>query len=63
MAVSVSSGVAQMASAFPALLEHRVGDRGDAASSLIMVVNLRGVRESGAVFAVPSYFFIAHDVP
>ncbi len=58
VAVSVSSGVAQIASAFPFFLEHRVG-LAVTCVILIMVVNLRGVRESGAVFAVPSYFFIA----
>jgi amino acid transporter len=58
VAVSVSSGVAQLASAFPPLLEHRVA----VAVTLvlvIMIVNLRGVKESGVIFAVPSYFFIA----
>jgi amino acid transporter len=57
VAVSVSAGVAQMASAFPALLEHRVA----VAITLvivIMVVNLRGVKESGTIVAFPSYFFI-----
>ena len=57
VAVSVSSGVAQVASAFPAFLNHRVA-LGVACVVFIMVVNLRGVRESGAVFAVPSYFFL-----
>jgi amino acid transporter len=57
VAVSVSSGVAQVASAFPAFLHHRVA-LGVACVVFIMVVNLRGVRESGAVFAVPSYFFL-----
>jgi amino acid transporter len=57
VAVSVSSGVAQVASAFPAFLTHRVA-LGVACVIFIMVVNLRGVRESGAVFAVPSYFFL-----
>jgi amino acid transporter len=61
VAVSVSSGVAQLGSAFPALLEHRVA----VAVTLvfvIMVVNLRGVKESGVIFAVPSYFFIGSMV-
>jgi amino acid transporter len=58
VAVSVSSGVAQIASAFPIFLGHRVG-LAVVCVVLIMVVNLRGVRESGAVFAVPTYFFIA----
>src|SRR5262245_15232526 len=57
VAVSVSSGVAQMASAFPALLPYRsylaVG-----LVLLVMLINLRGVRESGLVFAIPTYFFL-----
>ncbi len=57
VAVSVSSGVAQLASAFPALHAHRV-----AVAVLfvlvVMLINLRGVKEAGAVFALPSYFFI-----
>jgi amino acid transporter len=57
VAVSVSSGVAQIASAFPWVLGHRVG-LAVTFVVLIMIVNLRGVRESGAVFAVPTYFFI-----
>jgi amino acid transporter len=58
VAVSISSGVAQVTSAFPALYQYRV----EIAVGLIlfmMVVNLRGVRESGAAFAIPSYFFLA----
>ena len=58
VAVSVSSGVAQLTSAFPVLFEHRV-ELAIAFVGLIMIVNLRGVRESGAVFAVPTYFFLA----
>src|SRR5437667_3194969 len=52
VSVSVSSGVAQITSAYPALYEHRVA----MAVSLVlfvMVINLRGVKESGIVFAVP----------
>jgi len=58
VSVSVSSGVAQITSAYPALYEHRVA----MAVSLVlfvMVINLRGVKESGIVFAVPTYFFLA----
>jgi amino acid transporter len=54
----VSSGVAQIVSAVPALYDYRVW----LAIGLIffvMLINLRGVKESGAFFAVPSYFFIA----
>ena len=57
VAVSVSSGVAQLASAFPKLHSHRVG-LAVVFVILIMTVNLRGVREAGAIFAIPSYFFI-----
>ena len=57
VAVSVSSGVAQIASAYPAIFEHRVA-LAVTLVLLIMFVNLRGVRESGTFFAIPSYFFI-----
>ena len=57
VAVSVSSGVAQMTSAFPALFEHRVL-LAVAFVALAMIINLRGVKESGIVFAVPTYFFV-----
>lgn len=61
VAVSVSSGVAQIASAFPQLFPHRVA-LAVGLVVLIMIINLRGVRESGAIFAVPTYFFIASMV-
>lgn len=57
VAVSVSSGVAQIASAFPVLLHHRVG-LAVCFVFLIAIINLRGVKESGALFAIPSYFFV-----
>ncbi len=57
VAVSVSSGVAQLVSAYPALSSYRVL-LAVAMVLLIMLVNLRGVRESGAAFAIPSYFFL-----
>lgn len=57
VAVSVSSGTAQLASAFPVLLPYRA-PLAVALVSLIMLINLRGVRESGAIFAVPTYFFL-----
>jgi amino acid transporter len=58
VAVSVSSGVAQMTSAFPVLFEHRVA-LAVSLVFLVMLINLRGVREAGTVFAVPTYFFLA----
>jgi amino acid transporter len=57
VAVSISSGVAQIVSAFPELFPYRVV-LSVAAVMFIMVVNLRGVRESGSAFAAPTYFFI-----
>ena len=57
VAVSVSSGVAQIISAFPPLFPYRV-PLSVGLVFLIMIVNLRGVRESGAIFAAPTYFFI-----
>ncbi|HEV2346777.1 MAG TPA: amino acid permease [Actinocrinis sp.] len=58
VAVSVSSGVANLASAFPSLNSHLVLIS-VAVIALITLMNLRGVRESGAAFAIPTYFFIA----
>jgi amino acid transporter len=57
VAVSISAGTAQITSAFPSLLPFRV----EIALFVILVmtiVNLRGVRESGTIFAVPTYFFL-----
>ena len=58
VAVSVSSGIAQVTSAFPALYEHRVL-LSVSCVLLVMLINLRGVKESGAVFAIPTYVFVA----
>ncbi|MFH1185781.1 MAG: APC family permease, partial [Chloroflexota bacterium] len=57
VSVSVSSGIAQIVSAYPHLFEYRVW-LAVAAVLFIMLINLRGVRESGTAFAVPAYFFI-----
>ncbi len=57
VAVSVSSGVAQIVSAFPALFDTRVWIAVGLVA-FIMVVNLRGVKESGMAFAVPTYLFL-----
>ncbi len=58
VAVSISAGVAQITSAFPELLQYRVHI---AVGVIIMmtIVNLRGVKESGRIFAAPTYFFLA----
>jgi amino acid transporter len=57
VAVSISSGVAQLTSAFPTLETYKV-IIAIAFVLLIMMVNLRGVKESGITFAVPTYFFL-----
>ena len=57
VAVSVAAGIAALTSAFPDLLAHREA-LCVAAILLVTVVNLRGVRESGQFFAVPTYIFI-----
>jgi amino acid transporter len=57
VAVSVSSGVAQVISAYPSLFDYRV-EISVVFVLFIMIVNLRGVKESGAAFAIPSYFFL-----
>jgi amino acid transporter len=57
VAVSVAAGVAAITSAFPALFPYRV-TLGVACIAVIAFGNLRGVRESGRIFAVPTYLFI-----
>lgn len=57
VSVSVSSGVAQIVSAYPDLFPYRVGIAVTAVL-LIMLINLRGVKESGTAFAIPTYFFV-----
>lgn len=61
VAVSISSGVAQITSAFPELYDFRVV----IALGLVAfmtVVNLRGVKESGQAFAIPTYFFLGMTI-
>ena len=57
VAVSVSSGVQALYSAFPALQPVAVPLIA-LSILLVMVVNLRGLRESGTLFASPTYIFI-----
>jgi len=57
VSVSISSGVAQIVSAFPQLYEYRVA-LCIVFVALITIINLRGLREAGTAFAIPSYFFI-----
>jgi len=57
VSVSIASGVAQIISAYPDLYQYRVVIA-VACVLFIMLINLRGVKESGKAFAVPTYFFI-----
>ncbi|MEJ7837463.1 MAG: APC family permease [Thermomicrobiales bacterium] len=57
VAVSISSAVAAMVSAVPELHDHLVLT-GICLVILVTVLNLRGIRESGSIFAVPTYLFL-----
>ena len=57
VAVSTTSAVEQVISAAPGLDDWRV-EIGVVAVLLIMVGNLRGLRESGNIFALPTYLFV-----
>ncbi|MCC7452150.1 MAG: APC family permease [Anaerolineae bacterium] len=58
VAVSISNGVAQITSGVRALAEHRV-EIALLVIIFITIINLRGVKESGRIFAIPTYFFLA----
>ncbi len=58
VSVSIASGVEQIVSAFPNLHPYQV-EIGVGMIIMMMLVNLRGVKESGRAFAGPTYFFIA----
>ena len=58
VAVSVSAGIAALTSAFPALYENRVW-LAVAAVAIMAWGNLRGLRESGSLFAAPAYVYLA----
>jgi amino acid transporter len=57
VAVSVSSGTAQITSAYPSLFPYRV-HLSVGLVLFVMLINLRGVKESGTAFAIPTYFFL-----
>ena len=58
VSVSVTAGSIAVASAFPGLAEHRVA-LAVSFIALVTLANLRGVREAGTLFAVPTYGFAA----
>ena len=57
VAVSVSAGVAAITSAFPELSRYRVG-MCLGFIALMTVANLRGMKESGTIFAPPTYIYV-----
>lgn len=57
VAVSVAAGVDNIISALPALNDHRVLIA-VAFVAALTAINLRGVRESGLTFAIPTYLFV-----
>jgi amino acid transporter len=57
VAVSVAAGIAAVTSAFPALYGFRVW-LCVLAVTIVAIANLRGLRESGALFAAPTYLFV-----
>src|SRR5262245_16939885 len=58
VSVSISAGVLAITSAFPALDVYRV-ELCLAFLAILTIGNLRGIRESGQIFAVATYFFVA----
>lgn len=58
VAVSISSGTDNLISAFPQLADYRV-EIAIGFLLLIFGINLRGIRESGVSFAIPTYIFIS----
>src|SRR5437867_1836029 len=57
VAVSIAAGVAALTSAFPAWHVNRI-EMTLGFVVLLMFGNLRGIRESGRIFSIPTYFFI-----
>jgi amino acid transporter len=58
VAVSVAAGVLAITSAYPELAPWKV-QLGIALIVLITLINLRGIRESGTIFMLPTYAFLA----
>ncbi|WP_327326542.1 APC family permease [Streptomyces sp. NBC_01210] len=58
VAVSIASGVENLGSAVPFVVEHKVLCA-IGTIVLLTLMNLRGVKESGKLFAIPTYVFVA----
>ena len=57
VAVSIAAGIAAITSVVPELLPYRA-ELAIIATILLAVANLRGLRESGNIFAVPTYLYV-----
>ncbi|WP_327272454.1 APC family permease [Streptomyces sp. NBC_01224] len=57
VAVSITSGIENLGSAIPFVVEHKVLCA-VAVILLLTLMNLRGVKESGSLFAIPTYVFV-----
>ncbi|WP_371801126.1 APC family permease [Streptomyces sp. NBC_01732] len=57
VAVSITSGIENLGSAIPFVVEHKV-PCAVAVILLLTLMNLRGVKESGSLFAIPTYVFV-----
>jgi amino acid transporter len=57
VSVSIASAIDQLVSAVNSLLPFKV-ELGIAAVALVTLANLRGIRESGSIFAAPTYVFL-----
>lgn len=57
VAVSISSGIENLGSAVPFVVENKVACA-VGVIVLLTLMNLRGVRESGTLFAIPTYVFV-----
>ncbi|MGE0685151.1 MAG: APC family permease [Dehalococcoidia bacterium] len=57
VAVSTAAGVAAVTSAFPEVYDYKI-ELAVFFVALLTLGNLRGVRESGTIFAIPTYFFL-----
>ncbi len=61
-AVSLTAGVEALASAFPQLWNYRI-EASLAILFILTLINLRGLRETGTVMALPVYFFLFTYIP
>lgn len=57
VAVSTAAGVAAVTSAIPEVIDYKI-ELAVFFVALLTLGNLRGVRESGTIFAIPTYFFL-----